>query len=643
MKCSKQSFGGRVQATSRCLGAFLLISASVFLIVGLFTTDVLAQVACTGVPFDKGDNGSQTWYFDTANGTCSNAGPNPTDGFTLRTDDSSLTLANVFNGGVSDDLQSSSPTGVTAANISPNAGHPDIDVHFDNGLGTVLVGFFSAENVTFNFVVTLTFQGVDYTINLTHIAFVISGNHQITSMTVTGGNFIPPPPDTTPPTVAITGVPAEVNGAFEATFTFSEDVTDFDDAGDIEATNATVGAIVADSASVYKAVITPLSTGPVTVRVPAGAATDGTNLSLASDASTSQHTTPQDIARQQIGEYVSARHGLIMANRPAASRRISRFGESGISGGESISAFGMSVANPARFALAFEGNEMAFAMRSDRVAPVLNAFAAGDGLDTADEYENDTRVTFWTEGRVTLFDDDVTDNGRFGVVHAGVDYLVNDRVLLGFSAQVDWLSQDNANNNGGLNGVGWLAGPTVTVQVQDNFYVDLTAALGQSYNDINPLGTYTDAFNTNRLFLSGGLIGDFEYGLYTILPSVSFSYIVEEQKAYTDSNAALVAAQTLSQGEVRFGPRVARTFALEGGDSLSTFAEFNGVYTFGDAGNYADGSLAADMIGFTGATELGATYATRFGLALTFAANYGGIGADASHYGGTVRIAMPLN
>ncbi|GAB5510630.1 MAG: hypothetical protein Rhims3KO_20310 [Hyphomicrobiales bacterium] len=493
---------------------------------------------------------------------------------------------------------------------------------------------FSRAQAETGFTVTLTIGGQTYAFDVKATG---SGSNIIAGFTID---------DITPPTVAITGVPTEANSDFTATFTFSEDVTGFDLAdvtagiGNAEASDFQT--ITANR--VFSALITPNGTGAVTVAALAGAAQDihGGNDSLASTVST-QFTSPQEVAQQQIRDFVGSRMGLITANRPAASRRVSRFGESGISGGETISAFGMSVANPARFALAFSGNEMSFAMRSDRVAPVFNAFAADDGLDTADEYENDTSITFWTEGRITLFDDDATDDGRFGIVHAGVDYLVNDRVLLGFSGQVDWLSQDNANNTGGTDGVGWLAGPTLTVQVQDNFYVDLAAALGQSYNDINPLGTYTDAFTTNRLFLSGGLIGDFEMGMYTIQPSVSVNYIVEEQEAYTDSNAALVAAQTLSQGEVRFGPRIARTFLMVGGDSLSAFASFDGVYTFGDDGDYADGSLAADMIGITGATELGATFATRSGLALTIAGNYGGIGSDSSHYGGRLRIALPLN
>ncbi|MCP4071476.1 MAG: hypothetical protein GY742_07010, partial [Hyphomicrobiales bacterium] len=55
--------------------------------------------------------------------------------------------------------------------------------------------------------------------------------------------------DTTAPTVSISGVPSVTDGstAFTATFTFNEAVTDFDDVGDVTATNATVGAIAATS------------------------------------------------------------------------------------------------------------------------------------------------------------------------------------------------------------------------------------------------------------------------------------------------------------------------------------------------------------------------------------------------------------
>ena len=84
--------------------------------------------------------------------------------------------------------------------------------------------------------------------------------------------------DNTAPTVAITGVPAATDGAtaFTATFTFSEDVTDFDLA-DINAAlgNATASAFATVTAStVFTALITPNGAGDVTVGVNAGAAQD---------------------------------------------------------------------------------------------------------------------------------------------------------------------------------------------------------------------------------------------------------------------------------------------------------------------------------------------------------------------------------
>lgn len=81
------------------------------------------------------------------------------------------------------------------------------------------------------------------------------------------------------PNVSIMGVPTLTTGtdAFVATFTFSEDVTDFDDTADIMVTNGSAGAITATSNSVYTARITPNGNGNVTVTVPAGAAVDGGN------------------------------------------------------------------------------------------------------------------------------------------------------------------------------------------------------------------------------------------------------------------------------------------------------------------------------------------------------------------------------
>ncbi|KOF04374.1 hypothetical protein OB69_02370, partial [Roseivirga seohaensis subsp. aquiponti] len=80
--------------------------------------------------------------------------------------------------------------------------------------------------------------------------------------------------DLTAPTVLISSTAANpVNGAFTATFTFSEAVTGFS-VGDITLSNATASNFTATSTSVYTALITPTTDGTVTIDVAANIAQD---------------------------------------------------------------------------------------------------------------------------------------------------------------------------------------------------------------------------------------------------------------------------------------------------------------------------------------------------------------------------------
>ncbi len=88
--------------------------------------------------------------------------------------------------------------------------------------------------------------------------------------------------DATAPTLAI-GVPDKINKTDEitATFTFSEDVMDFD-IDDVAVTNGDKGTFTATSATEYRLIITPEDGSDVVVTVAADAATDGTNTGPAS-------------------------------------------------------------------------------------------------------------------------------------------------------------------------------------------------------------------------------------------------------------------------------------------------------------------------------------------------------------------------
>ena len=103
------------------------------------------------------------------------------------------------------------------------------------------------------------------------------------------------PVDTSVPTVTATG-PATHDGstAFNVQVVFSEAVTGFVDVADIDIVGGTLtgganGITAAANGTDYTVSITPSDIADVTVRVVAGAATDGVNESLASETETVEY------------------------------------------------------------------------------------------------------------------------------------------------------------------------------------------------------------------------------------------------------------------------------------------------------------------------------------------------------------------
>ena len=136
----------------------------------------------------------------------------------------------------------------------------------DITLGNATKGTFTATSSTvYTLVVTPT--GAAVTIDVAaNVAIDVASNGNTAAIQATT-NY-----DATDPAVVISGVPADTNTAFTATFTFSEAVTGFD-ATDITLGNATKGTFVATSSTVYTLVVTPTGAA-VTVDVAANRAID---------------------------------------------------------------------------------------------------------------------------------------------------------------------------------------------------------------------------------------------------------------------------------------------------------------------------------------------------------------------------------
>ncbi len=267
-------------------------------------------------------------------------------------------------------------------------------------------------------------------------------------------------------------------------------------------------------------------------------------------------------------------------------------------------------------------------------------------IDVGDKDDASARAQMrwdvWIEGRISRFDSNNSKDGTFGVVYLGADYLLMPNLLIGLMTQYDWLNKDysavNGRINGRVKGQGWMVGPYAAVRFGENLYLDIQARGGRSSNDITPIGTYTDTFKTTRWFFKGKLTGDFDYGDWAIRPGVSVQYLIEKQKAYTDTPGNAIAGQTISEGDIRIGPRIAYTHGLGDGGAIIPWAEFEGVYTFGSKDKFSKGTYASDIHGLSGGVEVGVDWRMATGSMFSLSAMYDGIGSGSRSYGARARI-----
>ncbi|CAN0550806.1 unnamed protein product, partial [Laminaria digitata] len=170
-------------------------------------------------------------------------------------------------------------------------------------------------------------------------------------------------------------------------------------------------------------------------------------------------------------------------------------------------------------------------------------------------------------------------DGTFAILHAGMDYLITQDLLIGFGTQFDWTTYD-ANTVGEADGFGFMAGPYLTARITDRFYVDGRLAWGQSDNSISPYETYSDGFDTQRWLASAALIGDFDHGAFNIMPELRLSYFTEETGAYTDSLGNRIPSIEVETGTLEFGPTFSTEIELNDAMILSPRLTAKGIWTF---------------------------------------------------------------
>jgi hypothetical protein len=389
--------------------------------------------------------------------------------------------------------------------------------------------------------------------------------------------------DSTSPTVTLSGGPASLTGTdpFTVTATFDEDVTGFDDlVNDVTVTNGTVTAITGGP-SVYTLNITPTGAGDVEITVPAAAAQDAaSNDNIASNTLVIGNQIVE-ITQEAIAGFMLGRANNLASNQPGLTRFLQGSGCG------------------------------TFSANANEAAGSINGCVSQGNT--------------WAEITGAWSGDDSYVLGSFGA-HG----FVNPNLLVGGMLQFD-NAKDSANN---ASGTGWMVGPYFVAQVPEQpLFFEGRLLYGQTDNDISPLGTYTDSFETERWLAQLRATGEYKYQNTTLMPLLDVTYTDDTQKAYTDSLGNTIPGQTVSLMQVTAGLDFSQPLPVSTG-TLELTGGLSGIYSS------TDGAAASpEFENWRGRTHLGLNYDMGSGgPTMNVGVFYDGIGTDYESYGANVGL-----
>lgn len=258
------------------------------------------------------------------------------------------------------------------------------------------------------------------------------------------------------------------------------------------------------------------------------------------------------------------------------------------------------------------------------------------------------RLDVWIEGHYAQFGDDraATDSdGHFGVLYVGADYIVRPWLLVGLLAQADEMKQSSVTDSFSIEGTGWMAGPYMTMRLNERLFLQARAAFGSSENEVSPFLTYTDSFDSQRWLVSSTLTGAFEKNRWMIRPSASLAYIEDKSDAYVDGLGVPIPSVRTSLGQFRAEPEVSYVYKLAGGTILEPKVGAAVIWNFDSSNRVANfgGTLAGPQ---EARGKVSGGMAARFvgGTIVDLEASYDGLGSDDFHAAaGQVTLRVPLN
>jgi len=270
-----------------------------------------------------------------------------------------------------------------------------------------------------------------------------------------------------------------------------------------------------------------------------------------------------------------------------------------------------------------------------------------DGLPDSQSYSDFSTVNLWVKGSWAHNRDDrgdIDEKSDYALLSVGADYRFSKDLLMGVMGQFDWMDIDSDGLNVEARGKGWMAGPYLVSHLGDHAIFDIRGMWGQSDNEISPLGTYWDDFETERWLVEANVTGHFEYGNWTYTPAMGVIYMEEEQQSYADSNGLLINSQLFELGSFSFGPAITYTFRGADGSYVRPMLGIKGVWDFA-APDITDvnGLSAGTEEELRGKATAGLTLVTQGGMRFQGKYTYDGIGiSDYESHSVEFSFVIPL-
>jgi len=261
----------------------------------------------------------------------------------------------------------------------------------------------------------------------------------------------------------------------------------------------------------------------------------------------------------------------------------------------------------------------------------------------------------WASAEYTRYEDERADSGvdgKFFAAQFGADYLLKPNLIVGAMVQYDWMSELDKEPVAGLGtqvgadarGDGVMAGPYIVWQPKEQLTIDVVGLWGGSENTVNPLGYYSDQFETNRFLVRANVTGEFASGPWRLRPQMSLSHYQDKQHDYVDSLGINIPSQTVTIGRLRAGPEMVWTHQTEGGSQIEIGGSIRGVWNYNGAGLMDQSGLissGSDPIRADGDLSIGTRLAN--GIKLRATVGFDGIGqGDFSARTGRLEFVFPF-